>query len=145
MTDDKPTAIVIQRFKVAPQRVYDAVLDPQIIAQFMFGPLLREEEILHIRNQPVEGGAFSFKVRRGEDEIDHVGKYLELTPPNRIVFTWNIAPDDAYSVVSIDITETPDGASMKLVHQIDPQWAEYVQRTQEGWAKMFGVLADLLV
>lgn len=144
MQDDKPTAIVIQTFNVPAQRVYDAILDPGMIAKFMFGPLLREEEILHIRNEPIEGGGFSFKVRRGADEIDHVGRYLELRPPERIAYTWNVAPDTAFSVVTIDITETPDGCSMKLVHQIDPEWADYIERTQQGWMKMFGVLAVLL-
>ena len=64
-----------------------------MIARFMFGPLLREEEILHIRNDPRVGGEFSYKVRRGDDEIDHVGTFLELDPPKRIVFTWTIAPE----------------------------------------------------
>lgn len=141
---DKPTAIVVQTFSVPPQRVYDAILDPDMISQFMFGPLLREEEILHIRNDPQPGGTFSFKVRRGDMEIDHVGKYLELNPPARIVFTWNVAPDDAFSVVTISIEPTDTGATLKLVHQIDPEWAEYIDRTQQGWTRMFGVLADLL-
>lgn len=144
MTIDRPTAIVAQTFRVSAQRVYDAILDPDMIAKFMFGPLLREEEILHIRNQPVEGGALSYKVRRGDIEIDHVGKYLELSPAKRVVYTWNVAPDDAYSVVAIELTDTADGCSMKLMHQIDPQWADYIERTQQGWTKMFGVLADLL-
>ena len=52
----KPTAIAVQTFKVPPQRVYDAILDPAMIARFMFGPLLREEEILHIHNEPKVGG-----------------------------------------------------------------------------------------
>ena len=62
----KPAAVALLTFKVQPQRVYDAILDPAMIARFMFGPLLREEEILHIRNDPKVGGRFSFKVRRGE-------------------------------------------------------------------------------
>ncbi|MDP3492268.1 MAG: SRPBCC domain-containing protein, partial [Hyphomonadaceae bacterium] len=68
-----PTAVAVQQFKVPPQRVYDTILDPAMIARFMFGPLLREEQILHIRNDPKVGGEFSYKVRRGTDEIDHVG------------------------------------------------------------------------
>ncbi|MEP7209529.1 MAG: SRPBCC family protein, partial [Alphaproteobacteria bacterium] len=96
----KPAAVAVQTFKAPPERVYDAVLDPAMIARFMFGPLLREEEILHIRNEPKVGGAFSFKVRRGETEIDHVGKYLELDRPRRIAFTWAVAPDKQGSTVT---------------------------------------------
>jgi uncharacterized protein YndB with AHSA1/START domain len=142
----KPTAIAVQTFKVAPQRVYDAILDPDMIARFMFGPLLREETILHIRNEPRAAGAFSYKVRRGEHEIDHVGKYLELDPPRRIVFTWGIAgeSDDEPSVVTIDIAPTADGCRLTLTHEIPAEWAAYVDRSRAGWEKMLGVLATLL-
>ena len=68
-----PAAIAVQKFSVPPQRVYDAILSPEMIGRFMFGPLLREETILHIRNDPKVDGAFSYKVRRGEQEIDQVG------------------------------------------------------------------------
>ena len=140
----KPTAIAVQTFKVPPQRVYDAILDPAMIARFMFGPLLREEEILHITNDPKVGGAFSFKVRRGEQELDHVGTYLELSPPTRIVFTWAVAPQPDNSTVSIDITPTAEGCSVRLAHDMPAEYADFVDRARGSWEKMLGVLAALL-
>lgn len=142
----KPTAIAVQSFNVPPQRVYDAILDPAMIARFMFGPLLREEEILHIGNEPKVGGAFSYKIRRGDSEIDHIGRYLELDPPSRIVFTWSIAGegDDDPSVVTIDVTPTAEGCWLRLRHEMAEQWRSFVERSREGWQKMFGVLAALL-
>lgn len=142
----KPAAIAVQTFTVAPQRVYDAILDPAMIARFMFGPLLREEEILHIYNEPNIGGVFSYKVRRGESEIDHIGTYLELDPPRRIVFTWSIAGhgEDDPSIVTIDITPTPEGCSLRLAHKMDEKWADFIDRSRAGWEKMLGVLATLL-
>lgn len=140
------TAIAAQTFAVPPRRVYDAILDPAMIARFMFGPLLREEEIIHIRNEPRVGGAFSFKVRRGGTEIDHIGTYIELDPPRRIIFTWSIAGlgDDNPSVVTIDIAATADGCSLRLVHEMDDKWADFIDRSRAGWEKMLGVLATLL-
>lgn len=143
----KPTAIAVQTFKVPPQRVYDAILSTEMIARFMFGPLLREETILHIRNEPHVGGAFSYKVRRGIDEIDHVGRFLELDPPKRIAFTWAIAgesDDSDPSVVTIDITPTPEGCSVRLMHEMPPEWADFIDRSRAAWEKMLGVLATLL-
>ena len=139
-----PAAIAVQKFNVPPQRVYDAILDTKMIARFMFGPLLREEEILHIRNDPRVGGEFSYKVRRGPDEIDHVGRFLELIPPKRIVFTWAIAPETDGSTVSIDITPTPEGCSVRLMHEMAPEWADFVDRSEKAWEKMLGVLTTLL-
>lgn len=142
----RPAAIAVQTFTVPPQRVYDAILDPAMIARFMFGPLLREEEILHIRNEPRVGGAFSYKVRRGDIEIDHIGTYLELEPPGRIVFSWSIAGqgDDDPSIVTLDITPTADGCSLRLTHEMDEKWADFVDRSRAGWQKMLGVLTTLL-
>jgi len=140
----KPAAIAVQALRVPTQRVYDAILDPAMIARFMFGPLLREEEILHIRNDPKVGGRFSFKVRRGEQELDHVGEYLELTPPSRIVFTWAVIPQPDSSTISIDITPTADGCSLRLTHDMPPEYADFVDRARGSWEKMLGVLATLL-
>src|SRR5262245_42043082 len=118
VTMPDPAAIAVQHFRVPPQRVYDAILSPEMIGRFMFGPLLREEAILHIRNDPRVGGAFSYKVRRGEHEVDHVGKFLELDPPRRVVFTWAIAGESGgdTSTVAIDITPTPSGCTVTLTH-----------------------------
>ena len=140
----KPAAVSLLTFKVQPQRVYDAILDPAMIARFMFGPLLREEEILHIRNDPKVGARFSFKVRRGDQELDHVGAYLELTPPSRIVFTWAVIPQPDSSTVSIDITPTADCCSLRLTHDMPPEYADFVDRARGSWEKMLGVLATLL-
>lgn len=143
----KPTAIAVQLIKAPPQRVYDAILSPETIGQFMFGKLLREETILHIRNDPRVGGAFSYKVRRGDAEIDHIGKFLELVPPKRIAFTWAIAGQSDQgepSVVTIDITPTPEGCSVQLMHEMPEEWADFVDRSRGAWEKMLGVLATLL-
>jgi uncharacterized protein YndB with AHSA1/START domain len=142
----KPTAIAVQTFRVPAQRVYDAVIDPDMIARFMFGPLLREETILHVRADARVGGRFSYKVRRDETEIDHVGKFLELDRPKRVVFTWAIAGEgeDDPSIVAIDITPRPDGCSLRLTHEMDEKWAAFIDRSRAGWEKMFSVLATLL-
>lgn len=142
----KPTAIAVQPFNVPAERVYDAILDTDMISRFMFGPLLREEEILHITNEPKVGGDFSYKVRRGEDVIDHVGLFLELERPRRIVFTWSIAGqgDDTPSIVAIGITPTAEGCTVRLVHEMAPEWADFVDRSRGAWEKMLGVLSTLL-
>lgn len=142
----KPTAIAVQTFNVPSERVYDAILDEKMIARFMFGPLLREEEILHITNDPKIGGDFSYRVRRGDTVIDHIGKFLELDRPRRIAFTWAIAGqgDDDPSTVTIDITPTSEGCTVRLIHEMAPEWADFIDRSRGAWEKMLGVLATLL-
>lgn len=142
----KPVAIAVQNFNVPSERVYDAILDVDMISRFMFGPLLREEEILHINNDPKVGGEFSYKVRRGETVIDHIGIFIELDRPRRIVFTWAIAGqgDDAPSTVAIEIAPTAEGCTVRLVHEMAPEWADFADRSRDAWKKMLGVLSTLL-
>ena len=82
----KPAAVAVQTFTASIEAVYDALLDREMIGRFMFGPLLRDEQIVHICLDARIGGAFSYKVRRGGKDIDHVGRFTELERPRRIVF-----------------------------------------------------------
>lgn len=139
-----PTALAVQSFTAPPERVYDAILDPAMIARFMFGHLLREEDIVHIRNQPKVGGAFSFKVRRAGIEIDHVGRYLELDRPRRIAFTWAVAPAEDGSRVSIDIAHTEAGSRLTLTHELAPGSETFIPQARGSWERMLGVLSTLI-
>lgn len=151
MSTPHPAAIAVQTFKVSADRVYDAFLDADTIRQFMFGPELRDEEIVHVRLDPVVGGRFSYKVRRdipghGPTDIDHVGEFLELKRPSRIVFTWAVVgdSDDDPSTVTIDITPVPEGCMLTLTHSMAPKWADYVDRARGSWEKMLARLGAVL-
>lgn len=138
-------ARVSQHFTVSAERVFDAWLTPAVIGQWMFGPALREEEVVRLTVEGRVGGHFSFVVRRQGQEIDHVGEYLELDRPHRLVFTWGIrGQSQDESRVIIDIVPQDDGCELTLVHEMAPQWAAFVDRSQAGWAKMVGVLAATL-
>ena len=139
-----PTALAVQTFQAPPERVYDAILDPAMIARFMFGHRLREEEIVHIGNQTRVGGAFSFKVRRADIEIDHVGRYLELDRPRRIAFTWAVAPATDGSRVTIDIAPTEAGSRLTLTHELAPGSETFISLARGSWERMLGVLSTLI-
>src|SRR5258708_23909050 len=109
-TPAQPTVRVIQRFTAPPERVFDAWLDTAMLGRFMFGPTLRDEEIVRLSLDARVGGAFSFVVRRQGQEIDHIGRYLEIDRPRRVVFTWAVAPDpDDSSRVVIEIAALETG------------------------------------
>lgn len=136
-----PRVVVSRSFDVASERVFDAWLDPEMIGRFMFGPALREETILHIRLDARVGGTFSFKVRRGDRDIDHVGAYREIVRPRRLVFTWGIAGESVdESAVTIEIAPRGDGCELTLTHELQPQWADYAPRVAQGWTTMLMAL-----
>jgi uncharacterized protein YndB with AHSA1/START domain len=142
MFNAEPARVVVtQSFGASAERVFDAWLDPDMIGRFMFGPALRDETIIHLKVDARVGGSFSFKVRRGDVDIDHVGTYREISRPRRLVFTWGIAGESVdESVVTIDIAPRESGCQLTLTHEMAPQWADYVPRVTQGWTTMLATL-----
>jgi uncharacterized protein YndB with AHSA1/START domain len=139
------TVRVTHRFSASPERVFDAWLTPEMLGQWMFGPNIREEEVLHLTVDARVGGSFSFLVRRQSEEIDHIGEYLEISRPNRLVFTWGIRQDTTdFSRVIIEIVPLEAGSELTLTHELHPDWADYASRTVAGWSKMLDALGKAL-
>lgn len=137
-------ARVTRRFDFPAERVFDAWLTCSMIDQWMFGPAVRDEEIVRLAIDPRVGGAFSFVVERQGEEIDHIGKYLEIDRPRRLAFTWAVAGEKAGSRVTIDIAAQGTGCELTLAHELHPDWASFVERTEEAWRKMLEALAAAL-
>jgi uncharacterized protein YndB with AHSA1/START domain len=146
MKAESHTAIrITRRIAAPPDQVFDAWLDRKMIGQWMFGPAVRDEAVVRISLDPRVGGAFSFVVRRQGQEIDHVGRYLELDRPRRLAFTWGTADTlPETSRVVVDILRLPGGAEVTLGHELHPDWAEQAGRTEEAWIKMLDSLAETL-
>src|SRR5688572_6176356 len=90
-----------QLFSASPQHIFNMWLDPEKIADWMFGPKVRDEQVLGIEIDPKVGGRFSFKVLRDGTEIDHVGEYVAIDRPRRLAFTWAVRGEGLNSRVSI--------------------------------------------
>ncbi len=136
-----------RHFPASPERVFDAWLDPASLGRWMFGPDVRDEEIVRIELDARPGGRFSFFVRRKGLEIDHVGQYVEIDRPRRLVFTWGIRgeSDDIPSRVAVDVAPTPGGCELTLTHDMAPEWAAYADRTRSGWTTILAALEKALV
>jgi uncharacterized protein YndB with AHSA1/START domain len=139
----EPAIVRIARSFDAPaETVFDAWLDTEQLGRWMFGPRVRDEEVVRLSVEPRVGGAFSFLVRRQGTEIDHVGKYLQVDRPRRLSFTWGVAGESAEeSVVTIDLTPQVSGCELTLTHEMDPKWADYAERVEGSWTKMLESLA----
>ena len=136
-----PVAGVTRSFAASAERVFDAWLQPAMIGKWMFGPELRDEQVVNIALDRRVGGSFSFVVRRQGQDIDHVGEYLEIDPPRRLAFTWGTRQDAARSRVTIDVVAQNRGCTLTLAHELDPNWAGHAGRIEASWAKMLDALA----
>jgi len=144
MTEHKPLLIrVSRRYAVPAERVFDAWLDVEKARRFLFatskGQMVRAEIDARI------GGAFNFTDRRDGVDAEHIGEYLEIDRPRRLVFTFHTERGSTdLSRVSIDIVARGAGCELTLTHEIDPKWADYKDRTQAGWTTILEGLATTL-
>ncbi|PTY05161.1 ATPase [Opitutaceae bacterium EW11] len=139
----KPVCAVVQRqFPVPAERVYDAWLDPNLLGRWMFGPNVRDEKIVRLSIAPRVGGRFSFVVDRGGREIDHVGEYLEMERPRRLVFSWATSDDlSEVSRVILEIEALEAKCVVTLTHEMNPKWAAFTDKAAGSWKQMLDVLA----
>jgi uncharacterized protein YndB with AHSA1/START domain len=132
---------VAKTITAPPEQVFDAWLSAKMIGRFMFGPGVRDEEIVRLRTDAVVDGTFSFVVRRQGQEIDHIGRYLAIDRPRHLAFTWGVAPETSESSrVRIDLQSILEGTELTLVHELAPAWADYVDRVRAAWTKMLDML-----
>ena len=137
-------ASVSHKYNVPADKVFDAWLNPDMIGKFMFGPLVRDEEIVSIEIEPKVGGEFSFLVNRQNTVIDHIGTYLVIDRPRRLEFKWGVKGMKDSSRVIVDILPQDNTCELTLTHELHPDWKDYFERTKEGWAMMLGKLDSAL-
>lgn len=134
-------AIATHRFKASPERVFDAWLDPEKVMKWMFP----KGDIVRVEIDPRVGGRFSFVDRREGEEVDHVGEYLEIDRPRRLVFTFgmpSVSPD--FDRVTVEIVSLETGCELTLTHEMNAEWADYLDSTKEAWATMLESMARAL-
>ena len=134
-------AVVVRRFPHPAERVFDAWLDAESLGRWMFGPNVRDERIVRLTLDARVGGRFSFVVDRHGDEVDHVGEYVEIDRPRRLVFTW--ATRDSLpetSRLTVEIIPRGDSCDLKLTHEMGDDWIEYVGPAAGAWGKMLDTL-----
>ncbi len=140
-TESSVRARVTRRFSASPERVFDTWLDPEKVRHW-FAPELGE--MVRVEIDARVGGSFSFMQRRDGEDVDHVGEYLEIDRPRRLVFTWGVPPEPSDSSrVIIDIAPLEPGCELTLTHEMHPDWADYVDRTEAAWARMLDAMAEL--
>jgi uncharacterized protein YndB with AHSA1/START domain len=136
-------ARVSPRFATSAERVFDAWLDPELAAKFLFatptGTMVQAEI------DPRVGGTFVFTDRRDGEDAGDIGEYLEIDRPRRLVFTLSV---DKYSPyvdrIIVDIAPLESGCELTLTHEMNPDMAAFAVRTEAGWTGILARLAETL-
>lgn len=124
------TVKVSRRFNTTAERLFDAWLDPQRARQFLF--TRPEQVVVRAEIDAQVGGAFLFVARRNGKDIEHIGKYLEIDRPRRIVFTLRVPAVWAdNNRVTVEIVPLETGCELTVIHE--GVLAEHESGIESGW------------
>ncbi len=133
-----PAAIrVARRFRAPPERVFHAWLEPDVAGRWLFATATQPAAKVDIDARV--GGAFRFAERRDGGRTEHAGRYLEIVPHRRLVFT--LATADRPRVVTrvtAEIRPLESGCELALTHENVPP--DRAIETEGRWA---GILYGL--
>lgn len=140
-TPEKASLRVSRRFDFPAEQVFDAWLDSEKAGKFLFRTPDGVMQRVEIDGRA--GGKFNITERRGGEDAEHVGEYLEIDRPRRLVFTFGVPKySKEMTVVTIGIVPDGKGCELSLLHEgVLPEWQD---RTKEGWTKILQTLDTIL-
>ena len=133
------TTLVLRRtFAASRARVFRAWLTPKALEQWLRPRGMR----MAVRSLDARvGGSFYFKLENGGSIV---GTYLQIVPPEQLVFTWSAgAAPGQETVVTLDFLEQGVMTELVLTHEhlVTP---ERHAAAEGGWTSVFDALASVL-
>jgi uncharacterized protein YndB with AHSA1/START domain len=123
------TVTLERRIAAPPERVFDAWLDKDGICGWLFATPGGAMERCEIDARV--GGRFRIDERRDGELAEHHGEYVELERPRRLAFDFWTSFSDERTRISIAIEPDGNGSLLRLTHE--GVWADYEDRTRQGW------------
>ena len=139
-TNAPELALEVSRVIDAPKkRLFDAWLDPQMLARFMTpadGVTVPEA-----KTDPKEGGRYLIVMRTPERDLPHSGTYRTISPHDRIVFTWEseFSRDDSEVTLTFDDTEGGTRVTLRHVRFLGEEMRD---NHEKGWREILDALAS---
>ena len=110
--------VVVERTFSAPrERVFRAWIDPSLMEKW-FAPVTMKP--VGIEANVVVGGSYRIGMRHQDGTIHYArGKYIEILPPERLVFTWawETESPEVDSLVTVEFFEQGDSTRVVLRHE----------------------------
>jgi uncharacterized protein YndB with AHSA1/START domain len=138
-------ALQLKRTFSAPrEKVFRAWTDPKELARW-FAPTPDHSAIVPELDLKV-GGRYRIEIRHTGGNVHKVsGIYREITPPEKIAFTWSWENDPAKSVslVTVEFRDLGDSTELLLTHEQLPS-TEDRGKHEHGWSGCFDQLSRYL-
>jgi uncharacterized protein YndB with AHSA1/START domain len=139
--DPSSTIRITRRFEASMERVFDAWIDPDKARRWLFATPTGQMVRVDIDARP--GGSFTITDRRDGEDVEHMGEYVEVDRPRRLVFTFGVPKySKVMTRVSIDLKPLAEGCELTLTHEgVLPEWLE---PSRQGWGMLLEALAGRL-
>lgn len=143
-----PSLVIRRVINASRDRVFAAWTNPELMQQWFYpgggkaivkidlrvGGSYSNEMILRAQDKACDVSAASAQ----EESYIHTGEYLEIDPPERIVFTWN-SPLVQNTRVTLDLRDLGESTELTLTHEL-LETEDLIQKHTGGWE---GCLANL--
>jgi uncharacterized protein YndB with AHSA1/START domain len=140
MKSSQPVIVrVSHTFAASPERVFDAWLDPSRLGKWMFAT--PGGEMVHVSVEPRVGGCFNVTERREGEDVEHIGEFVEIDRPRRLVFLFQVPKyGPTRDRVEVDITPLGTGCTVTITHELAPADAEMKDGVIKGWTEILAGL-----
>jgi uncharacterized protein YndB with AHSA1/START domain len=137
----KPIVRLQRLLSASPQEVFDAWTDPESLQQwFCPGTVSLTSVELDAR----VGGYFRIVMRDETKDLVHTGEYREITPPQRLVFTWRSSGTyGEETLVTIELHPRGNKTELVLTHERLPDTSS-AGKHEGGWQDVVRKLAVYL-
>ena len=124
------------------EEVFDAWLNPETLSQFMLpmpGMPQPQTEI-----DAREGGSFTIIMQVGDNKIPHTGKYLEISRPDKLVFTWESPFSTDGSIVTLKFSDGGENKTRVDLTHIKFIDEEIRENHERGWGNVLKSLNKIM-
>jgi uncharacterized protein YndB with AHSA1/START domain/DNA-binding transcriptional ArsR family regulator len=136
------TLTVNRRINAPTEKVFNAWLDPKMLAKFMLPG--EGMSVPRAETDAKTGGRFTIIMADSENEIPHAGTYRVINPHSRIEFTWESPHSANGSLVTLNFT--PIGSDVTDVELVQVKFASEQSRDghTKGWTAILTKLGEVI-
>jgi uncharacterized protein YndB with AHSA1/START domain len=143
----EPDISITRVFDAPREEVWREWTEPEAFADWFGGPQA-DNPLSSVSMDVQPGGQWRLTMYFGprRHEIQWLGEYQEVVPPERLVFTVTDQPDNpTFDVCTVVLTDLGDGRTEMLFEQSGGHLPpEQYKRTAEGWGAFFDSMTERL-
>ncbi|MDR8390890.1 SRPBCC domain-containing protein [Aliifodinibius sp. S!AR15-10] len=141
MAENNKSLTVSKVINADRETIFEALTNGEIMQKWFYAGA--DGWSATVENDPKVGGKYQIDMHGKNDTYSHEGKYKEIIPNEKLVFTWNShAVQD--TVVTITLSEVNGGTEVKLKHDFLPN-EEMKKNHTEGWKQILIHLNSVVV